>query len=153
MWYKDGKTYRTIKAIRYELKDISLPTVVSDEVLAEYDFLKVVYATPPETTEGQTLQEGEIEMIEGVPTIGWVIQDVRVSTPQSITPRQARLILLQYGLLDDIEAMVATDKAMEIWWEYSLEILRDNEHIKTAAIALNITDEQLDQMFIDGSKL
>jgi len=70
-----------------------------------------------------------------------------------LTPRQARLILLQYGLLDDIEAMLSTDRAMQIWWEYSLDIKRGNEHIVNAGIALNLTEEELDIMFIEGSKL
>lgn len=76
-----------------------------------------------------------------------------VEVPNSITPRQARLILLQYGLLDEIEAMVATDRAMGIWWEYSLDIVRTNEHIMNAGAALGLSVTQLDQMFIEGSKL
>ena len=71
----------------------------------------------------------------------------------TLTPRQARLILLQYGLLDDIEAMIATDRALGIWWEYSLEIKRDDERLIVAASALGLTDEQLDEMFIEASKL
>lgn len=76
-----------------------------------------------------------------------------IEVPRTITPRQARLALLNIGLLDDIEAMVANDRAMQIWWEYSLEINRDNEHILSAQTALNLTDEQLDNLFIEGSKL
>ena len=79
-----------------------------------------------------------------------VVESRKVKT---ITPRQARLILLQNGLLDDIEAIVATDRAMSIWWEYSLDIHRDNEHIINAGKALGLTEEQLDEMFIKGSKI
>lgn len=71
----------------------------------------------------------------------------------SLSPRQARLILLQYNLLDDIEAMLLNDRAMQIWWEYSLEIRRDNLYIITACANLGLTDEQLDTMFVDGSSL
>ena len=77
----------------------------------------------------------------------------REEAKKPISPRQARLILLQYNLLDDIEAMLATDRTMQIWWEYSLDIKRDNEHIINAGIALGLTEEQLDTMFIEGSKL
>lgn len=77
----------------------------------------------------------------------------KINFGKVLTPRQARLILLQNELLDEIETMLASDKAMQIWWEYSLEIIRDSEHIINAANALGLTSEQLDQMFIDGSKL
>ena len=77
----------------------------------------------------------------------------REEAKKPISPRQARLILLQYGLLDDIEAMLSTDRAMQIWWEYSLDIKRNNEHIINTGIALNLTENQLDNMFIEGSKL
>ena len=81
-------------------------------------------------------------------------EDIRAENDLIVlSPRQARLILLQYGLLDDIEAMLSTDRAMQIWWEYSLDIKRGNEHIINAGIALKLTDEQLDNMFIEGSKL
>ena len=70
-----------------------------------------------------------------------------------ISPRQARLILLKYELLDDIEAMITTDRALGIWWEYSLDIARNNEYLLSACTALGITDEQLDNMFIEASKL
>jgi hypothetical protein len=73
--------------------------------------------------------------------------------PQTISPRQARLILLKYELLDDIEAMIATDRALGIWWEYSLDIQRDNEYLLRACTALGITDEQLDNMFKEANKL
>lgn len=39
-----------------------------------------------------------------------------IVVPKSISPRQARIALLQVGLLDDIEAMLSSDKAMQIWW-------------------------------------
>ena len=70
-----------------------------------------------------------------------------------ISPRQARLILLQYELLDDIEALIATDRALGIWWEYSLDIKRDDTRLLSAATTLGLTEAQLDEMFIEGSKL
>lgn len=73
--------------------------------------------------------------------------------PKVITPRQARLILLQYGLLDEIELMIASDKALQIWWEYSLEIKRDDERLMLAATQLGLTSEQLDTMFTEAAIL
>lgn len=81
----------------------------------------------------------------------YLAQLARANVPTSITPRQARLVLLKYGLLDDIEAMISTDRELGIWWEYSLDIKRDDVRLVTASNSMNITPEQLDQMFIEAS--
>ena len=73
--------------------------------------------------------------------------------PKVLTPRQARLILLEYELLDDIEEIVKTNRAISIWWEYSLDIQRDDERLLEFASIAGITDEMLDTMFLEGSKL
>ncbi len=73
--------------------------------------------------------------------------------PQKLTPRQARLLLLSHGLLDDIEALAQTDREIGIWWEYSLEIYRTNEKLLQAAELLNISNAMLDTMFAEGSVL
>ena len=73
--------------------------------------------------------------------------------PKVLTPRQARLILLQYELLDDIEEIVKTNKAISIWWEYSLDIQRYDERLLEFATIAGITDDMLDTLFKEGSKL
>ena len=73
--------------------------------------------------------------------------------PKVLTPRQARLILLQYELLDDIEELVKTNKPISIWWEYSLDIQRNDERLLEFAEIAGITSEQLDIMFLEGSTL
>ena len=70
-----------------------------------------------------------------------------------ISPRQVRLILLKMDKLEEVEAMVQADKEMQIWWEYSLEIERDNEHIVNAGKALGLSDEEVDTLFLEASKL
>ena len=90
--------------------------------------------------------EGVIEEYIHIP-----IQTVEV--PSSVTPRQARLALLQVTLLDEVELLLANDKAMQIWWEYSLEINRNDEHIATMGLALGLSSLQLDDLFILASTL
>lgn len=71
----------------------------------------------------------------------------------SITPRQARLILLEYKLLDDVEAYLLTDKKAQIEWEYANTIERHSPLIKSVGIALQLTDEDIDKMFLEASLL
>ena len=70
-----------------------------------------------------------------------------------ITPRQARLALHRAGLLDEVATVLAVDKEMEIWWEYSLDIQRNHEMVISLGKQLGLTEAQLDQLFVDGSKL
>lgn len=73
--------------------------------------------------------------------------------PKVITMRQARLQLLNIGLLDEVETMLATDRAMGIWWEYSTEIEMYNDMTQAMATQLGLSGEQLDTMFKEASKL
>lgn len=70
-----------------------------------------------------------------------------------ITPRQARLALLGVGLLDEVETLLAKDRAIQIWWEYSLDIQRNHEMIITVATQLGMSEEDMDNFFIEASKL
>ena len=70
-----------------------------------------------------------------------------------LTPRQARWVLLDEGLLDAVEEIVKLNRKYEIYWEYSTEIRRDDAVLLQLSTALGITDEKLDEMFLEGSKL
>lgn len=73
--------------------------------------------------------------------------------PQEITMRQARLQLLEVGLLDDVEALVALDRNSQIEWEYANEVYRQSPLIEAVKEAMSLTDEQIDNMFLEASKL
>lgn len=70
-----------------------------------------------------------------------------------LTPRQARWVLLDEGLLDAVEDIVKLNRKHEIYWEYATEIRREDTILLQLATALGITDEKLDEMFIKGAKL
>jgi hypothetical protein len=71
--------------------------------------------------------------------------------PNSISMRQARLQLLEANLLDTVEATVANDRAMQIEWEYVTELERNNSLVFSLATVLNLTEQQLDELFIAAS--
>ena len=76
-------------------------------------------------------------------------------TPQTLTPRQIRLILTSKGLRQQVEDLVAesNDYDLKDWWEYSLEYKRDNEILISLGVQIGLTSEQIDNMFIEGAKL
>lgn len=68
--------------------------------------------------------------------------------PVSISPRQARLILLQNNLLAQVENIVASaPESIRIEWEYAIDIRRDSPLVESFASQLGLTKEQLDNMF------
>jgi hypothetical protein len=78
----------------------------------------------------------------------------RKTPDEEITPRQARLVLLQAGLLDAVDALVAQQpKAVQLTWEYSTEVQRNNPLLAPLLIALGKTPEEIDAMFVLGAQL
>lgn len=85
----------------------------------------------------------------------------RKSSPQiptKVTMKQARLALLQKGLLATVESTINTlpepDKtAARIEWDYSSEVERNTHLCVTLADLLNLTNSDLDDLFILAASL
>lgn len=76
------------------------------------------------------------------------------AVPQSVTMRQARLALLQSGLLDEATAAVAgAGPAAQIEWEYSSDVGRNVILVQALSSALGLTDEDLDGLFVLAATL
>lgn len=74
--------------------------------------------------------------------------------PKSVTPRQVRLLLLQQGLLSQVEATIATmDQATQITWQYAIEFHRDDPLLNALANQLGLTEQQVDEFFIAAYQL
>lgn len=74
--------------------------------------------------------------------------------PESVTPRQARLMLLQAGLLDTVETAIANGpRADQITWEFAVDVKRDYPMIANLAAVLNLSSAQIDEMFRQAAKL
>lgn len=72
--------------------------------------------------------------------------------PTSVTMRQARLALLQFGLyqqvLDAIANLPEPQKtAAEIEWEYAGYVERTSAFTQSLALALGLTEQDLDSLF------
>lgn len=76
-----------------------------------------------------------------------------LKVPTSISMRQGRLHLLSLDLLDSVEAIISTNRSWQIEWEYSSEVLRTSPIIEILKVNLQLTDDQVDDMFIAASKL
>lgn len=158
MYYKNGTVYGSQQAIRNDMKEVSLPHFMSEALIAELGYVTVVELAVPEyDTATQYVVEGEVELVNGVPTKGYIVIDKSpeqieaenvVVVPTEVTPRQARLALLDAGLLDEIEALGKTDREFSIWFEYSLVIERNHPKVEALGESFGLTAEQIDGLFV-----
>lgn len=78
--------------------------------------------------------------------------------PKEVTMRQARLALLDAGLLSSVQTAInslqepAKTKA-QIEWDYSNALQRDNSFVSVLGAALGLNETALDNLFIAASKL
>lgn len=81
-----------------------------------------------------------------------------IEIPHQVTMRQARLALLEQGLLSQVAPAIATldspnRERAEIEWEFSSEVYRDRPLVAMLGPKLGMTAAQLDQLFIIAAGL
>lgn len=74
--------------------------------------------------------------------------------PQSVSPRQIRQALTRAGLRASVEAAVAAgDQDTKDWYEFATFFERSNPVVAALGAALNISDAQLDDLWILADSL
>ncbi len=77
-----------------------------------------------------------------------------IAIPQIISRFQAKAVLLQMELLDDVEAlMTSASPIVKLAWENAVEFNRQSPSLLAMASALGLSSEQLDALFIEASKV
>lgn len=103
------------------------------------------YSTPTNTA---------ITNIDNFANIVFLWQTQVTPPIKPLNPAQIRLVLLNNGLLEQVESMIAqSTDAVKIEWEFRTEYRRTNPLLLQMAAALGLTDEQLDTMFEEGLAL
>ena len=145
--------------------NVSFPNGVLDEsFLAKQNIVKVEYEAQPVIDDfTQKVEQDKLATLENdvyiikyrvLPKTEDEIVEYRKSqVPQSITPLQAKLQLLKLGLLDEVEALVTGDRTAQLYWEYASVVERDNAVLLLMANSIGLTSEQVDEMFMEASKL
>ncbi|WP_034255678.1 hypothetical protein [Aliarcobacter lanthieri] len=83
------------------------------------------------------------------------IEQEIVYVPSSITQRQCRLMLHKMGKYKQAATLIedSVDDEIKIEWEYATTIERTNPLVSYLEDELELTKEQLDNLFIEASKL
>lgn len=144
MYVKNNKSY-TIDEIRQENPNVSFPEG-ADCTAFGYAFL--------EETEIPT-QDGfyavEVAPVNNKQT--WELKEIEVHVPTSITRLQAKLQLLEIGLLDEVETLISQDKKAQLYWNEANNFLRTDEILLSMAVKIGLSDTQLDDLFLQASKI
>lgn len=77
---------------------------------------------------------------------------LQTAVPEAVTMRQARLALLQAGLLAQVNTAItnmpgAAGDAARITWEFAGDVQRSDALLAQLAGALGLSDAQLDDLF------
>ncbi|CAA0129345.1 Uncharacterised protein [Starkeya nomas] len=75
------------------------------------------------------------------------------TVPASVTRAQARVALFEAGLLAQVDAAVAAHpyELVRIWWADALNIERNHPYLVAMAVELELTEQQVDQLFITAA--
>ena len=56
-------------------------------------------------------------------------------------------------VLDEVEKLVTGDRTAQLYWKYASVVERDNAVLLLMANSIGLTSEQVDEMFMEASKL
>lgn len=78
--------------------------------------------------------------------------------PRVVTPRQARLALLQANLLSNVNAAIESLEEPEktqvkIEWEFASEIRRESPLVKKLANAMQLSNVELNELFVSAAQI
>jgi len=130
----------------------SFPQEMPDTLMLEYGATPVADSVPPPAPPGGSVIEVEPLLVNGAWTRAWSVAAAPI--PDIVSARQARLALLQGGILASVEAMIAQqDEATRIAWEYATEFRRSDPLLAALAQNLGLSEAQIDQFFATASGL
>lgn len=83
---------------------------------------------------------------------------IKAQVPVEVTMRQARLALLNAGLLANVTAAIAAmtgaaGDSARIEWEFSSTVQRNKPLVLSLGAALSLTEAQIDDLFITAKSL
>ena len=143
----------TLTDLKRANPDTSFPRDMTNFDTTEWYCYPVQDTTPPEAP-GMLAQRTMPELVDGLWQERWELVNAPPEpVPEVVTMRQARLALLQLGLLDQVEPAIASiedpaeRRAAEITWEYSTEVERSNPLVFMISSLFNLSEEQVDDMF------
>lgn len=145
----------------------SFPEVLTIEILNDFGYDPVLEGAQPTTTENQYIRFAGVEQdakgnwVTKYEAVDFSPEEIATRQEQKrqsmvVSPFQAKAALLAADLLDDVEAVIndpASDPLVKLAWNNALEYKRLSPMIVSLAEQLNLSDEQLDNLFTEAAKI
>lgn len=108
-----------------------------------------------QTGEAVTVDLTPEEIAEQEALAQTIASELAVQVPNSVPMWAVRTVLQNYGLFDQAQILItsSTDNALKNIWEYGNFADRNSAAINSLALALSLTNEEVDQMFRDANSL
>lgn len=154
--------------IRLKLSDVSLPTIEwTDEVLNPIGYACIDrIGIRPEPEFNQKVIDGEPYEEEGKWFLPWnlcglveseiINKKMEQRASMIVSPFQAKAALHRAGLLDNVKQLISnedTDILIRLAWEEAIEFRRLSPIIQTLGSILELTEEQIDDLFTDAQSI
>ncbi len=122
----------------------------------EYAWITEDQILPKHVVEGASLVEVSSLPEDYIPgkyqyDDGFILIEVPVviEVPQTVSPRQIRQALTKMSMRGPVETAVASgDQDLKDWWEFATQFERTHPQILAMAELLQVTESQLDSLFI-----
>ena len=131
--------------------------------LTEFGVTVPIQTEPPVAGEGEKVERDGVELVAGEWRVKWrtrplTAEEQRELVPASITRRQARIVLSRHGHLAAVEEAIAAmpgqaGEEARIDWADALEFRRDYPLIETMRLLRGLTEEQVDDMYIEAAAI
>lgn len=155
----------SIRQLKRDNPQVSFPREMPEERLAEWGVYPVTkVAQPGYDPETQTVEEGEPIQVEGIWTQVWNVRslttdELKSRVPESISRRQAKQLLIQLGQIESIQNIINAvedpieKQLLQSWWDDSQTFERHHPTVIEMSSLLGWSEQDLDDMFIEASKL
>jgi hypothetical protein len=134
------------------------PSTFTEEEIADAGYILV--DNPPQITQNQLCSWDS-------QTLSWLVRDKTeeelrqeyiATVPRVVTMRQARLALLQQGLLESVNSALTVmegpeGEAARIEWEYANEVYRDSQLVDSLAQGFGWTEDTVLELFVLANTL
>ena len=131
----------------------SFPTPIQKEHVMGMGYLPVEIDPLPDVSHGESLVAGSLRLDGDKVIQGWTV--VKAEAPSEVTMRQAKVALHLSGLLTEVNNVIenSTDSITKIEWEYSQTLRRDWPALISIANEMQLTEDEVDNLFIFASTL
>ena len=152
---KDGQeVYRGAIPSPYQLSNGDIVYCLSPNIPFEDGVFLPCYQEDVEQPKWCSKIDDIVNITETQVVVTPVYSETPDIVPDLVSMRQARLALLQTGKLAEINSLISTqDEAVQLSWDYSSVVERNNNLIENLSSQIGLTSGELDDLFRLASSL